>query len=138
MKIYNKESIERDVTNQFLQTENDWVELFNFLNSRKEIDQKAFIQYFVSKKLITKNEKDNYRWNYVEDKKYPCNETKSQFISRLKKVIPDNAETFLTKEIEYNLWHIVYSVKDKKEFEKALATFAKKNQLDENLFVENF
>ncbi len=138
LKIYNKESVDVDVTNQFLQTKNDWVTLFDFLNLRKEIDQKAFIQYFISKKLIQKNEKDNYRWNYVEDKKYPCNETKSQFISRLKKVIPDDAETFLTKEIEYNLWHIVYSVKDKKEFEKALSTFSKRNQLNEKLFVENF
>ena len=32
-----------------------------------------------------KLKKDKFRWNYVEDKKYPCNDTKTQFISRLKK-----------------------------------------------------
>ena len=31
-----------DVTTEFLKTEDDYVALFDWLNSRKEIDQKAF------------------------------------------------------------------------------------------------
>ena len=49
--------------------------------------------------------------------------------------IPDN---FFTKEIEQKLWHIIYSVTDKNEFEKALRTFAKKYDLDIASFVDNF
>ncbi|MDN3671197.1 HNH endonuclease domain-containing protein [Echinicola jeungdonensis] len=45
---------------------------------------------------------------------------------------------FFTREIEYNLWHIIYSVTDKIEYEKALKTFAEKHRLDVNSFVENF
>lgn len=85
-KVNDKTELNVDVTNKFLQSEDDWVSLYDFLNERKEIEQKQFIQYFVTKKLISKTEKDNYRWNYVEDKKYPCNDTRAQFISRLKKV----------------------------------------------------
>lgn len=57
--------------------------------------------------------------------------------TRLAKVenIPDN---FFTKEIEQKLWHIIYSVTDKNEFEKALRTFAKKYDLDIASFVDNF
>lgn len=43
-----------------------------------------------------------------------------------------------TKEIEQKLWHIIYSVTDKNEFEKALRTFAKKYDLDIASFVDNF
>lgn len=71
-----------DVTTEFLKTEDDYVALFDWLNSRKEIDQKAFLRYpaFGLKKEI-----NNYRWNYVEDKFYPCNETRHAILSRLEK-----------------------------------------------------
>lgn len=68
--------------NGVLKTEDDYVALFDWLNSRKEIDQKAFLRYpaFGLKKEI-----NNYRWNYVEDKFYPCNETRHAILSRLEK-----------------------------------------------------
>ncbi|MCR6720983.1 MAG: hypothetical protein NVV59_12015 [Chitinophagaceae bacterium] len=80
---------------------------------------------------------EKYRWNYVEDKKYPCNETKTMIASRLEKVenLPDS---FLTREIEQRLWHIIYSINDKAEFEKALKTFAQKHSIDDYSFVEAF
>ena len=46
-----------DVTTEFLKTEDDYVALFDWLNSRKEIDQKAFLRYpaFGLKKEINLN-----------------------------------------------------------------------------------
>lgn len=57
--------------------------------------------------------------------------------SRLDKVenITDN---FLTRDIEQKIWHIIYSVNDKVEYEKALKSYANKNNLDEVSFVEAF
>jgi len=124
---------DKDVTNDFLKTEEDWVKLFDWLNCRKEIDQKAFLKYpaFELKKEVNK-----YRWNFVQDKSYPCNETRSQITTRLLKV-ENVTDDFLTKEMEESLWHILYSVEDKSEIEKALKTFADKNNLG-NDFVEAF
>ncbi len=141
-KIYQKEDekgnlIDKDITDVVLQAEEDWVDLFDFLNNRKEVEQKHIIDFFIKKSIIDKKEKNNYRWNYVEDKKYPCNETKSQFITRLKKVKDLDVAEFLTSEMEYKLWHIVYSVTDKNEFEKAIENFAKRNNLDQASFEKN-
>src|SRR5690606_2704749 len=36
------------------------------------------------------------------------------------------------------LWHLIYSVNDKKQYEQALGSFARKNGLDEAKFTENF
>lgn len=132
IKIY-KRAVPDDinVTNQFLKTEEDWVDLYDWLNNRKEIDQKVLLkQYFKIK------DADAYRWNYVEDKIYPCNETKTLISSRLNKIHKIPAE-FLTKEKEEALWHILYSVDDKNDIVKALRTFANKNDLGDE-FVEQF
>lgn len=132
--IYNLSIFKRDddinITIEILKSNENYENLFIFLNSRKEVDQKALLKHF---KL---NEK-THRWNFVEDKKYPCNETKTQFTTRLSKVenVPDY---FLSPEKEQQLWHIIYSVTDKIEYEKALKTFAEKNKLDVVSFVENF
>lgn len=65
------------------------------------------------------------------------NETGYDLQRYLQKVegLPAN---FLTFDITYQLWHLLYSVKDKVEFEKALKKFANKNQLDETSFVDSF
>lgn len=139
LKIYQVDSqINKDVTSLLLKSEKDWVELFDFLNCKKEVESKNMIQYLVSKKLILKTEKENFRWNYVEDKKYPANETRSNFISKLKKVNSLNVDAFLTYNIEYKLWHIIYSVKDKYAYEQALKNFALKNSIDQDSFFESF
>ncbi len=139
LSIYDK-TTEQDVTAQFLQTEDDWIKLFDWLNDRKEVDQKALLN-FLLKPLNLKA--SHYRWNYVydtvkdESKNYPCNETRSQIVSRLAKIENINAD-FLTKEIEEKLWHIFYSVNDKNDIESALKKFALKHNLDEKCFVEQF
>lgn len=139
LKIYQKENgQDKDVTELMLTELSDWEQLYEELSTRKEIDQSQLLQYFVKKKLIPKAEKEEYRWNYVEDKKYPMGDMRYQILSRLKKIDNLKVEDFFTNEIEYNLWHIIYSVKDKKEYEQALATFAKKNKLDTESFVNQF
>jgi len=147
LKIFQKESLVRgnnqldvECTDMLLKTEDDWVNLFDFLSNKEKIDQTQFLKYLSDLKLIPKQNKNNpnYRWNYVEDKSYPCNETRAAILNRLKRVENINAEEFLTFQFEFDLWHIIYSVTDKLEFEKALHTFAEKNNLDTNSFVKNF
>jgi len=125
-----------DVTSEFLKTEDDYVDLFDWLNKTKEIKQNTLLTSFFKIKKKKGEEILSYRWNYVEDKEYPGNETRAQFLNRLSKV--NNVSiTFLDKNKEIALWHILYSVEDKLEIEKALKSFAKKFELGED-FVDIF
>ena len=124
-----------DVTSEFLKTEDDYVNLFDWLNDRSSIKQDTLLNsYFKIKK---KKGKDHYpyRWNYVEDKEYPCNETRAAMINGLEKC--NISSDILTHETEMALWHILYSVEDKIEIGKALRTFAEKNHIG-NAFIEVF
>ena len=134
--VDGKTKIDFDVTNEIFTKDDDFVKLFDFLNNRKEIGQKQLIDFLVKEKYIEKAEKDNYRWNYVEEKTYPASDTRAQFLSRLKKVITN--DTVITNEFITNLWHIIYSVTDKEQYLKALKTFAKKNKLNEDSFKKAF
>lgn len=140
LKIYsNDDNLEE--TSKFLSNLESITDLFDFLNERKEIKQDSLIKFLLEKTglkgKVLNNEASKYRWNYVEDKIYPCNETRTNLIARLNKV--ENVQTdFLTLELEQQLWHIIYSVTDKIEYEKALKSFAIKNNLDELSFVEAF
>lgn len=129
LNIYKKDD-DTNVTKEFLDTIENFESLFEFLNNRKEVDQKALLKHFKLHEKI-------HRWNYVEDKKYPCNETKTMISSRLDKV-ENISDDFFTRETEQKIWHIIYSVNDKVEYEKALKSFARKNNLDENSFFEAF
>jgi CRISPR-associated endonuclease Csn1 len=138
LKLYEKEAaidgevkINHPVTDFYLKTDEDYTALFNFLKSNKTIKQKALLKYFG-----LDNEK--HRWNYPEDKEYPCFETRNAIVSRLSKIESLDAEEFLTSEIENHLWHIIYSVKDPVQYQKALAGFARKHNIDEEAFVEQF
>lgn len=130
-KINGKLETEVNVTGDLLKSQEDWTNLFEWLNDRKEIEQKALLKYLIKTKKL-----DNYRWNFVEDKSYPANETRAQILSRLSKTENVFAD-FLTKEKEEALWHILYSVEDKNDIQKALKTFAGKNKLGDD-FVEQF
>ena len=135
LRIYKKElANDVDVTRDFLRTEEDYVALFDWLNSKKDINQKDFLKYFA---FSLKKNVENYRWNYVEDdkKRYPCNETRAQILSYLAKA--GIQSDFMTTEVEGKLWHVLYSVDDKQELEKALRKFADKYSLDES-FVDTF
>lgn len=139
LRIYQREKVvngslktDIDVTSEFLKDEKDYVCLFEWLNERKAIDQKAFLSYKNFK--INKKELPNYRWNYVEDKSYPCNETRTEIMNRIKKA--GIAPSFLTKEKEEQLWHILYSISDKQEIDKALKSYAARNGLGETFASE--
>lgn len=142
LRIYRR-SDTVDTTTYFLADTTAIEELFSFLSNKKEISQEVLLKYLLEKKgfksKILKAEIANYRWNYIDDKEknYPCNETRGLLWHRLSKV-ENISEFFLTPTVEEELWHIIYSVTDKKEFEKALTTFAKKHDLDIASFVENF
>lgn len=141
LRIYQKEKVvngkicfDVDVTSEFLRTEDDYVALFDWLNGQKNIKQDAFLKYQafgLKAKAI-----NNYRWNYVEDKAYPCGETHALLLERLEKAGID--ADFLTKEREEWLWHILYSVSVKDELDKALFSFARKQGLDAERFVQAF
>lgn len=126
----SKKADDSDVTNEHLSSIADYELLFDFLTSRKELDEKALLKHF---KLSDKT----HRWNFVEGKTYPCNETGTQIRIRLAKV-GGVSKDFLNKEIEEQLWHIIYSVTDKIDYEKAIKTFASKHQLDEVSFIDAF
>jgi CRISPR-associated endonuclease Csn1 len=133
LRIYKKETkADIDVTDQFLTSDAARAELFSWLNDRKSIDQKSLLKYPGFK---LKKDADLYRWNYVEDKSYPCNETRALFLKAIDKV-GLNA-SFLTTDIEEALWHILYSIADPKELAKALRRFAEKHGLQEE-FVDAF
>jgi CRISPR-associated endonuclease Csn1 len=142
LKIYEREKIvdgklhtDYNVTDDFIKSEDELVSLFEWLNQRKEIKQDLLLSAYFKIKKNKGDEKFPYRWNYVEDKVYPCNETRTEMASRLTKAnVPVD---FLTDEIELALWHILYSVSDKHELEKALNSFAFKNNL-EQVFVDAF
>lgn len=124
-----------DVTNELLKTEEDYVKLFDWLNDRASIKQDTLLNsYFKFKKEKGKDQYP-YRWNYVEDKDYPCNETRATMLGGLTKCSLDAG--FLTRENEMSLWHILYSVEDKAEIGKALKKYAEKNNLPES-FAEVF
>jgi CRISPR-associated endonuclease Csn1 len=125
-----------DVTAEFLPMVEDKVKLFDWLNEKKEIKQDTLLQsYFKIKKKNKTDDHLPYRWKYVEDKEYPCNETHASILNRLSKL--DIPKDFLDKDKELALWHILYSVNDKEEIKKALKTFAGKNNLGDD-FVELF
>lgn len=140
LEIYRRDD-EKRMTQDFISTLEDKEVLLEFLNSKKEIKQEQVIEFLLKYKhdlkRVPKDEIAKYRWNYVEDKVYPGNETKALIQSRLDKV-SNASEDFLNKENELSLWHIIYSVTDKIEYEKALAKFAQKHHLDETQFVDAF
>ena len=140
LRIYQREKIvngklclDVDVTSEFLKSEDDYTNLFDWLNLQKSVKQDSFLKCPLFG--LKKNDVANYRWNYVEDKLYPGSETRAVILGRLEKagILSD----FLIREKEEALWHILYSISDKEELEKALRSFAQKQGLGEN-FVEVF
>ncbi len=127
LKIYQRGlSDDIDITDDFLSSADDKVALFDWLNSRKDVNQKAFLKQFLKIKKV-----DDYRWNYGDEKSYPCNETRSLLLSVLQKA--GSTIQALTPAQEEELWHILYSVDDRNDIIKALRTFAVKNNLGEDI-----
>jgi CRISPR-associated endonuclease Csn1 len=150
-KIDDKQDI--DITDELLPSIADREKLYEWLNDKTEIDQKAFLKYpdfnldeRIKKEIgleqfrIFKKDKEQglhtyYRWNYVADKKYPLNETRGEILKRLTKI--GISSDFLNRNNETHLWHILYSVEDRNEIISALNKFANKHNLPE-IFVDTF
>ncbi len=142
MIVDGKTRMDIDITFELFKTEEDWENIFDFLYQRKEINQSQLIDFLIKEKYIQKSDKENYRWNYVEDKTYPMSETRTRIFSRLKKVEMNKgvtlSDSLITNNFVYGLWHIIYSVNDKEQYKQALITFAKKNNLDVESFKNAF
>lgn len=138
LRLYNIEGVnDVEVTSQYLANEEDYVRLFLYLNDKEEIGQDTLLkEFFAIKKPKGKDAKYPLRWNYVEDKKYPCNGTRSLLLSTLKKA---NVEASIidNKEEEYRLWHLLYSIDDPKELKVALEKYANLYNLPDT-FVSAF
>ncbi|MCR5152760.1 MAG: type II CRISPR RNA-guided endonuclease Cas9 [Prevotella sp.] len=139
IRIFEKEKVisgvtkrDVDVTNDFLSTEEDVCNLFEWLNEKKEISQKDFLKY---KPFNLGKNTNKYRWNYSEEKSYPCNETHYEIMKRMTDINPSLS---LSKLQETALWHILYSVTDVIEMNKALRSYASKNNINPEAFVEAF
>ena len=129
-KTSGKLQTDVDITSEILQSEEDYVKLFKWLNDRSSIKQDTLLNSYFKIKKEKGKDKYPYRWNYVEEKEYPCNETRAAILTGLSKC---NIEAdFLTHEKEMYLWHILYSIEDKTELHKALYKFAQKHQLDDS------
>ncbi len=124
-----------DVTAEFLKSEDDYVNLFDWLSERPSIKQDTLLNLYFKIKKEKGKDQYPYRWNYVEDKEYPSNETRAEILKGLEKC--DVSAAFLSKEQEMSLWHILYSVEDKTEIRKALGKYAENNDLPE-AFAEVF
>ena len=121
-----------DVTCDFIKSSEDIIALFDWLSRQKEITEDKLLNSQIFD--LGKNA-SRYSWNYVEGRAYPCCPTHAEIISRLSKVkgIPS-----LSREQEIDLWHILYSVDDAIDLEKALGHYAEKNSLDVSSFKEAF
>lgn len=149
LRIYYRNE-ETDVTSHFLSSTKDRELLFEFLMSKKEVNHTNVLEYLVSPAIneaypdakpkvlagLIKKEIAKYRWNYVFDdanekeddksKMYPMNPTGYELRTRLLKT-KGLDPSLITSDLLYQLWHLVYSVTDAKEYEKALETFARKH-----------
>lgn len=139
LRIYEKEKkvgekleADVDVTNEFISNAADLEYLFEWLYEKKEINQKEFLKFDLFR---LGKDADKYRWNYVEDKSYPCCDTHYKIRTHLSQT---NGMPTLTKEKEISLWHILYSIDDPITLKKALNSFAEKNDIDNESFVKNF
>lgn len=114
-----------DVTSDYIPDEDSWAKLFLWLNDKGHIEQAELLSYLGIKKKV----QNNYRWNYVIDKRYPMNATRHAILSRMK-----SGES-LTREMEHSLWHLLYSTKSKVEIDKSLSYSEHKDRLYNRLLA---
>lgn len=101
--------------------------LFEALINRKEVGKDGLL------KILRLSPKE-YNWNYDDDYKQPCNETRSDFQVRLQRIkgfpvglfLSAKSQTKLQCTNEYLLWHFFYSVKKETEFKTGLKSLINK------------
>ena len=112
LRIYSNDGLLEDKTSEFLPDYSAKADLFTWLNDRKEIDMESLIKKVCRIKKF-KDGRPTYRWNYVEDKKYPCNKTRSAILAKLKNTEKDN----LSQDLLVSIWHLLHSVSTKSEID---------------------
>lgn len=100
-----------DITNELLPDNDSLCNLFVWLNDKGHITQSDLLTYLG----IKKKEQSKFRWNYVADKHYPMNATRHAILNRMKE------DEGLSREIEQDLWHLLYSTTSKAEIDKSLS-----------------
>lgn len=115
-----------DVTAQLLPNTNEWERLYEWLSIQKNVNEKSLLKYF----KIGSSDIGAYRWNYVQDKDYPAGETRAILLGGLRKA--GISKEIFTAEFELQLWHILYSIDEPIQYEKALHTFARKQGWDKD------
>lgn len=141
LNIYSKRD-EQLVTHELLSDYEAKSALFDYLNNKAEVTQNEILKFLFERKGFTKSNLklavEEHRWNYVEDKKYPCNETRALISNRLQKVEGAPMHLLDSFDFIYQLWHIIYSVTDKEQYEKALKTLSRKFEIHEDSFCSQF
>lgn len=136
IRLYDNTGVnESDVTTTYLPDAESRHSLFLFLSDKESVKQDDVLKFLGISKPKGRNTVYPVRWNYLTDKAYPCNETRSLILKYLRKSKVDSA--FLTHEALSHLWHILYSVEAKEEAVKALTTYAEKYSLPES-FISTF
>ena len=129
--VGGKTVVDADCTSMFLPDRESRATLFDWLNERKEVTQDQLLKY---KPFSLGKSASGYRWNYVEDRTYPCNETLGEINRRLDKAGAPHLDTESVRQ----LWTLAISVTDPIQSAKALASFAESRGLDVEPFVKAF
>lgn len=127
LRIYQKEKLsdgrlllDYGVTSEYLPDPEAYETLYTNLYRRKEVDQSTLLSLVTG---LKKKETGHLRWNYPEDKTYPCNVTLH--------TLPADFRHYFGEA----LWHLLYSVTDPQEIRSALARFAGRHGLEADAVV---
>lgn len=132
VKIYRKGDAGNDVEYAYLKSNDDKAHLFDLLKNKESIEMNDFLALALDRK---KSEVKGFRWNYVEDKSYPCCNTRAKIVKGLAKAGVKDAENIDDKIVE-SLWQIMYSASLKKDLSSALKKFCESKYPDFD--AENF
>lgn len=130
LRIYEREKADLDVTSEFLTSEEDYVTLFEWLNDRASIKQDTLLNSYFKIKKEKGKDKYPYRWNYVEDKEYPCNKTRAAILSKLN----TEEKRLLDDSLTLKIWHLLYSVTIQAEIDHVFSK--EKQQNTEGIYAE--
>lgn len=129
--VNGKLKLNEDVTKDFIPDTKTKVQLFDWLKVHESIKQEKLLKSFFKIKPNKETKELPYRWNYVEERTYPSNET---YAILYKALSYEKAEKLLEQpDFIYKLWHILYSITDPNDLKSALNSFLSKNNLPSTL-----
>ncbi|HPN70645.1 MAG TPA: HNH endonuclease domain-containing protein [Saprospiraceae bacterium] len=108
--------LDKDVTNIYIKSHEDRAKLFELFDSNAEVSENQILKLFGLKI-------DRFKFNYEEGKKLKGNETKSAVSKALVNASIDSnriSELLNDSNKLEKLWHMIYSIAEQKNLEKAL------------------